>query len=76
MNDLSRHLHATPPACDGAVWLLLLLNRSAASKMDTKLETDNLEMRIEALESRIYGDRGRRSGKAVKVCPQWRLNFC
>lgn len=65
-----RHQYATPPACDGAVWLLLLLllSRSVASKMDKNLETDNLEMRIEALESRIYGDRGRRSGKAVKVC--------
>lgn len=34
--------------------------------MDKKLETDNLEMRIEALESRIYGDRGKRSAKVVK----------
>lgn len=74
-----RHHYATPTACDGAVWLLLLnllSSRSVASKMDKKLETDNLETRIEALESRIYGDRGRRSGKAVKVCPQCRLTFC
>lgn len=72
-----RHQCATLLACDGAVWLLLLLSsRLAASKMDKKLETDNLEMRIEALESRIYGDRGRRSGKTVKVRPECRLKFC
>lgn len=39
--------------------------------MEKKLETDNLEMRIQALESRIYGERGRKSGKPVKVRPEY-----
>lgn len=43
--------------------------------MEKKLETDNLEMRIQALESRIYGERGRKSGKPVKVLPEYSLFF-
>lgn len=39
--------------------------------MEKKLETDNLEMRIQALESRIHGERGRKSGKPVKVRPEY-----
>ncbi|KAE8289290.1 Dynactin subunit 3 [Larimichthys crocea] len=34
--------------------------------MDKKLETDNLEMRLQALESRLYGERRSKSGKPVK----------
>ncbi|XP_058502740.1 dynactin subunit 3 [Solea solea] len=34
--------------------------------MDKNLEIDNLEMRLQALESRIYGERRNKSGKAVK----------
>lgn len=38
-----------------------------APKMDKELEADNLEMRLRALESRIYGERRGKSGKSVKV---------
>lgn len=41
--------------------------------MDKKLETDNLEMRLQALESRIYGERRSKSGKPVKVRPEYCL---
>ncbi|XP_034030297.1 dynactin subunit 3 [Thalassophryne amazonica] len=34
--------------------------------MDKKVEVDNLEMRLQALESRVYGERRNRSGKPVK----------
>uniref|UniRef100_A0A3Q3VWU7 Uncharacterized protein n=1 Tax=Mola mola TaxID=94237 RepID=A0A3Q3VWU7_MOLML len=34
--------------------------------MDKELEADNLEMRLRALESRIYGERRGKSGKSVK----------
>ncbi|KAF7646443.1 hypothetical protein LDENG_00187630 [Lucifuga dentata] len=34
--------------------------------MDKTVETDSLEMRLQALESRIYGERRNRSGKPVK----------
>uniref|UniRef100_A0A4W6DK53 Dynactin 3 (p22) n=1 Tax=Lates calcarifer TaxID=8187 RepID=A0A4W6DK53_LATCA len=34
--------------------------------MDKNLETDNLEMRLQALESRVYGERRNKSGKPVK----------
>ncbi|XP_069568084.1 dynactin subunit 3 [Brachyistius frenatus] len=34
--------------------------------MDKKSETDNLEMRLQALESRLYGERRNKSGKPVK----------
>ncbi|XP_078108231.1 dynactin subunit 3 isoform X3 [Sander vitreus] len=34
--------------------------------MDKILEVDNLEMRLRELESRIYGERRNKSGKAVK----------
>lgn len=69
-----RDVTACDAACDcvldGAVWVLLLCH-SVASKMEKKLETDNLEMRIQALESRIYGERGRKSAKPVKVRPEY-----
>lgn len=35
--------------------------------MDKTTEMDNLEMRLRALESRIYGERKNKSGKPVKV---------
>ena len=35
--------------------------------MERKLETDNLEVRLQALESRIYGERKNKSGKPAKV---------
>lgn len=38
--------------------------------MDKKLEIDGIEMRIQALESRIYGDRRVKGGKPVKVGPE------
>lgn len=47
------------------VWDLLCL--SAAPGMDKTTEMDNLEMRLRALESRIYGERKNKSGKPVKV---------
>ncbi|XP_054903065.1 dynactin subunit 3 [Poeciliopsis prolifica] len=34
--------------------------------MDKKLDTDNLEMRLQALETRLYGERRTKSGKPVK----------
>ncbi|XP_029957926.1 dynactin subunit 3 [Salarias fasciatus] len=34
--------------------------------MDKNLEVDSLEMRLQALESRIYGERRNKSGKPVK----------
>ncbi|AWP15755.1 putative dynactin subunit 3-like [Scophthalmus maximus] len=34
--------------------------------MDRKPDTDNLEMRLQALESRLYGERRNKSGKPVK----------
>ncbi|MEQ2236105.1 hypothetical protein ILYODFUR_009030 [Ilyodon furcidens] len=34
--------------------------------MDQKLDTDSLEMRLLALESRLYGERRNKSGKHVK----------
>jgi len=34
--------------------------------MERKLETDNLEVRLQALESRIYGERKNKSGKPAK----------
>lgn len=43
--------------------------------MDKKLETDNLEMRLQALESRIYGERRSKSGKPVKVRPEYCLLY-
>lgn len=38
-----------------------------ALNMDKTLETESLEMRIEALENQINGERRIRSGKQVKV---------
>lgn len=38
-----------------------------ASRMDKKLETDNLEMRLQALENQIHGERRNKSGKPLKV---------
>ncbi|KAF3839176.1 hypothetical protein F7725_017893 [Dissostichus mawsoni] len=37
-----------------------------ASRMDKQLETDNLEMRLQTLESRIYGGRRNKSAKPAK----------
>lgn len=34
--------------------------------MDRKIEIDNLEMRLQAMENRIYGERRTRGGKPVK----------
>ncbi|XP_061574559.1 dynactin subunit 3 [Cololabis saira] len=34
--------------------------------MDKKIETDSLEMRLQALEERIYGEKRNKSGKPVK----------
>uniref|UniRef100_A0A3B3U5A0 Dynactin 3 (p22) n=1 Tax=Poecilia latipinna TaxID=48699 RepID=A0A3B3U5A0_9TELE len=34
--------------------------------MDKKLDTDSLEMRLQALENRLYGERRTKSGKPVK----------
>uniref|UniRef100_A0A3P9Q368 Dynactin 3 (p22) n=1 Tax=Poecilia reticulata TaxID=8081 RepID=A0A3P9Q368_POERE len=34
--------------------------------MDKKLESDSLEMRLQALENRLYGERRTKSGKPVK----------
>uniref|UniRef100_A0AAY5L5L7 Dynactin subunit 3 n=1 Tax=Esox lucius TaxID=8010 RepID=A0AAY5L5L7_ESOLU len=34
--------------------------------MDKKIEVDNLEMRLDTLESRIYGERRNKGGKPVK----------
>ncbi|XP_014056345.1 dynactin subunit 3 [Salmo salar] len=36
------------------------------SRMDRKVEVDNLETRLETLESRIYGERRNKGGKPVK----------
>lgn len=35
--------------------------------MDRKLSMDNLEMRLQVLESRIYGEKRSKSAKPVKV---------
>lgn len=35
--------------------------------MDRKLAMDNLEMRLQVLESRIYGEKRSKSAKPVKV---------
>lgn len=42
----------------------------SGSRMDRKAEIDNLETRLQTLESRIYGERRNRGGKTVKVCPR------
>lgn len=35
--------------------------------MDKTSDADNLEVRLQALESQIYGERRNKSGKPVKV---------
>lgn len=68
----ARHQHATSfvkHVYQGAVWVLLCL-LAASAPMDKKMEVDNLEMRLQALESRIYGERRNKSGKPVKVRPE------
>ena len=37
--------------------------------MENKIEMDGLEMRIQELESSIYGERRNKGGKVVKVSP-------
>lgn len=68
----TRHHCATPLVNYihyGAVWVLLC--PLVAEIMDKNLETDNLEMRLQALENRIYGERRSGGGKPAKVRPEY-----
>lgn len=72
LSSPKRHHCATPLVnCVhyGAVWALLC--PKVAEIMEKNLETDNLEMRLQALENRIYGQRRSGAGKPAKVRPEY-----
>lgn len=53
---------------ESQLFCLCLLCPLLATEMESKVDTDDLEMRVQVLESRVYGERRNKSGKPIRVC--------